>query len=126
MRSIDFQQHSEHIMKPCRPQQSNPLLSTTLFTRSTRLMKRSISLALMPVLLLIAAGCQRSDNPVAPGPGNAPSALNDAAVSVSNALSRNNGGAFDQIGDMALITSAANVQGEAGVMFDRYSMDSVV
>ena len=89
------------------------------------MMNQSRTLALIVVLLTVAVGCQR-DNPLSPGPGTAPTALNDAAASVANALSRNNGGAFDQIGDIALITSAAGTRNEAGVMLDRFSMDSVV
>jgi hypothetical protein len=83
-----------------------------------RMLIVSVTIALFSLLL----GC--NNDPA--GLGTNGSAVNDAAVSVANALSRANGGAFDQAGDIALITSSAGAQNEAGAILGKYALDSVV
>jgi hypothetical protein len=66
-------------------------------------------------------GCQK-ENPV--NPTSSTTVIDDAAASVATAIGANNGGALDQIGDIATITSAVGLGNEAGAILNKYSADS--
>lgn len=72
-------------------------------------------------LTVFLVGCQ-NQSPVDTDAST--SAIDDAAESVAGAVGANNGGALDQVGDIATITSAAGLNNEAGALLGKYSSDS--
>ena len=86
--------------------------------------RRAVSAGIILATLLLMglfSGCQRG-NPVNAGGGI--TALDDAAASLADALGTNNGGAFDQIGDVVTIASASGMQNEGGALLGNYASDS--
>lgn len=72
------------------------------------------------VLILGAAlsGCQKSSNPAQPTSEASASTNQDAALSVASAVSENNGGALDQMGDAADLSCGLRIRGDSeGLMW---------
>src|SRR5438128_1516132 len=84
-------------------------------------MKQGMCYLVLCLFLGTFAGCQK-DNPVTSGTGT--TSLDDAAASIAGALGSENGGALDQMGDIAAISSAAGLGSEEGAMLARHASDS--
>ncbi len=77
-------------------------------------MKRNFWMKMRSPLLavFILAGCDQSD-PLSSN-DNSPMATEDAAESIASAVGSDNGGAMDQLSDLAELASVAGIQGQEG------------